>query len=51
MIAAGIQTCVGVLRDGKKDEVMKFMPQHLLIDVEIVTPENAKKYYIPDAVF
>jgi ribose transport system substrate-binding protein len=51
MIAAGIQTCVGVLRDGKRDEIMKFMPRHLLIDVEIVTPETAKKYYFPESVF
>ena len=51
MIAAGIQTAVGVLRDGKKDRVMEFMPRHVLIDIEMVTPENAKKFYFPDSVY
>jgi len=51
MIAAGIHTAYSVLRDGKKDQVMQFMPRHLMIDVELITPENAKNYYFPDAVY
>jgi ribose transport system substrate-binding protein len=51
MIAAGIHTAVSVLRDGKKEQVMEFMPRHLLIDVELITPENAKAFYFPDAVY
>lgn len=51
MIATGIHLCVSALRDGKKDEVMKFMPRHLLIDVELVTPQNAKNYYFADSVY
>lgn len=51
MIATGIHLCVTTLRDGKKDEVMKFMPRHLLIDVELVTPQNAKNYYFADSVY
>lgn len=51
MIATGIHTAVSVLRDGKKDEIMKFMPKHLLIDVELITPENAKNYYFPESVY
>ncbi len=51
MIATGIQLAVSVLRDGKKDEIMKFMPRHLLIDVELITPENAKSYYFPESVY
>ncbi len=51
MIGTGIQMAVSVLRDGKKDEVMKFMPRHLMIDVELITPENAKKYYFPESVY
>ncbi len=51
MIAAGIHTCVSALRDGKKDEVMKFMPRHLLIDVELITPQNAKNHYFADSVY
>lgn len=51
MIAAGVQLAVGVLRDGKKDEVMKFMPRHLMLDVELVTPANAKDFYFPESVY
>lgn len=51
MIATGIHMCVSALRDGNKDKVMEFMPRHLLIDVELITPENAKSYYFPDSVY
>jgi len=51
MIAAGIQTAVSVLRDGNRDQVMEFMPQHILLDVELVTPENARQFYFPDSVY
>jgi ribose transport system substrate-binding protein len=51
MIAAGIHTAVGVMRDGKKDRVMQFMPRHLLIDVELITPANAKQHYFPESVY
>jgi ribose transport system substrate-binding protein len=39
------------MRDGKQKEVMQFMPKHLLMDVELITPENAKDYYFPDSVY
>ena len=51
MIAAGIHTAVSVLRDGNRDKVMQFMPRHLMMDVELITPENAKQYYFPDSVY
>ncbi|MBX3357168.1 MAG: ABC transporter substrate-binding protein [Phycisphaeraceae bacterium] len=51
MIAAGIHTAVSVLRDGNREKVMQFMPRHLMIDVELITPENAAQYYFPDAVY
>ncbi len=51
MIATGIQMAVSVLEDGNRDEVMKFMPSHLMIDVELILPENAKRFYFPDSVF
>ncbi len=51
MIATGIHTAVSVLRDGKKDEVLQFFPKHLLLDVELITPENAKQHYFPDSVY
>lgn len=51
MIATGIHMCVSVLRDGKKDEIMQFMPRHMLLDVELITPENAKDFYFPQSVY
>jgi ribose transport system substrate-binding protein len=51
MIAAGIHMAVSVLRDGKRKEVMEFMPRHLMIDVELITPENARQYYFPESVY
>jgi len=51
MIATGIQLAVGILRDGNREKIMPFMPQHLLIDVELITPGNAKRYYFPKSVF
>jgi ribose transport system substrate-binding protein len=51
MIAVGIHQAVSMLRDGKLAEIKKFMPKHIMIDVELITPENAKDYYFPDSVF
>jgi ribose transport system substrate-binding protein len=51
MIAAGMHTAASVLVGGKKDQVMEFMPRHILIDVELITPENASQYYFADAVY
>lgn len=51
MIAAGIHTAVSVMRDGKQKDIMKFMPRHLMMDVELVTPDNAKDFYFPDSVY
>jgi ribose transport system substrate-binding protein len=51
MIAAGIHECVSALRDGNKDKVMEFMPRHLLIDVELITPDNASRFYFPESVY
>ncbi|MFG0331402.1 MAG: ABC transporter substrate-binding protein [Phycisphaerales bacterium] len=51
MIATGIHLCVSTMRDGQKDRVMQFMPRHLLLDVELITPENAEDYYFPDSVY
>lgn len=51
MIAIGIQHAVSILRDGKREEVMKFMPRHLVIDVDMVLPDNAKNYYFPDSKY
>lgn len=51
MIAAGIHLAASVLRDGKRQRVMEFMPRHLLIDVELITPENASRFYFPDSIY
>jgi ribose transport system substrate-binding protein len=51
MIAAGIHTAASALRDGNKDKIAEFMPRHLKMDVELVTPENAKAFYFPDSVY
>jgi ribose transport system substrate-binding protein len=51
MIATGVHMAVSALRDGNKDKVMEFMPRHLMIDVELITPDNAKRFYFPDSVY
>lgn len=51
MIATGIHLAHGALRDDKRREVMEFMPRHLMIDVELITAENAKSHYFPDSVY
>lgn len=50
MIAVGMQLAAGTLRAGREN-VLKFMPKHLMIDVELITPENASSYYFPDSVY
>lgn len=51
MIAAGIHLAVASLRDGHRAKVSEFMPRHVVIDCELITPENAARYYFPDAVY
>lgn len=51
MIATGIHLSVAALRDGNRKAVSEFMPRHIMIDVELITPENAKEYYFPNAVY
>lgn len=51
MIAAGIHMAASAMRDGNTEKVRQFMPRHLLIDVELITPDNAKQYYFPDSVY
>jgi ribose transport system substrate-binding protein len=51
MIAIGIHEAVSILRDGKKEEILKFMPRHLVMDVEVVTPENARQFYFPESIY
>lgn len=50
MIAVGIQLAAGILQTGR-EKALQFMPKHLMIDVELITPENAKDYYFPDSIY
>ena len=51
MIAMGMEMASTVLVGGKKDEKLKYMPRHLMIDVDLITPENAKRYYFADSIY
>ena len=51
MIATGMEIASSVLRGGRKAEKLQYMPKHLMIDVELITPENAKQYYFPKSVY
>jgi ribose transport system substrate-binding protein len=51
MIAVGIHMCVSNLRDGKMEQVSEFMPQHMKLDVQLITPENAGQFYFPESVY
>jgi ribose transport system substrate-binding protein len=50
MIGFGIQTAAGLLRAGK-DKALKYTPRHVMIDIDLITPENAKDYYFPDSIY
>jgi ribose transport system substrate-binding protein len=43
--------CVAALRDRNTDKLRPFLPKHLMLDVEMVTPENAKEFYFPQSVY
>lgn len=51
MIAVGIHMCVSNLRDGNVEAVSDFMPRHMKLDVELITPENAEEYYFPESIY
>ncbi|MBL8065670.1 MAG: substrate-binding domain-containing protein, partial [Chthonomonadaceae bacterium] len=51
MIATGMTVCVASLRDGNLEKKRPYLPKHLMLDVEIVTPDNAKSYYFPESVY
>jgi len=49
MVAMGIHMCVSNLRDGKAKEVGQFVPGRILLDCEMITPENAEEHYFPNS--
>jgi ribose transport system substrate-binding protein len=51
MIAAGIHLAASTLRDGNRKQVSEFLPKHLVLDVELITPENAPEHYFPDSAY
>lgn len=50
MIAFGMQTAAGMLRAGK-DNTKKYTPRHVMLDIDLITPDNAKDFYFPDSVY
>jgi len=51
MIAVGIHMAVSNLRDGSRQAIGAFMPRHIKLDVELITPENAERFYFPESAF
>lgn len=51
MTAVAVQKAASILQGGNRDKIMKFMPRHIVIDVDIITPENAKDFYFPDSKY
>lgn len=51
MIAAGIQMAASALRDGHLKQIKQFLPKHMMLDVRLITPKNAKEFYFPDSVY
>lgn len=51
MIATGMTLAVASLQDGNLAKKKQYLPRHLMLDVDIITPENAKDYYFPDSVY
>jgi len=51
MIAEGIHLAASTLRDGHDKQISQFVPRHMMIDVDLVTPDNAQQYYFPDSAY
>jgi len=51
MIAQGMHWAVSNLRDGMTARLDTFMPKHIKIVVELVTQDNAEKFYFPDSPY
>jgi len=50
MIGFGMQTAAGILHAGKENAT-KYIPRHVMIDIELITPDNAKNFYFPDSIY
>ncbi|MCH8979883.1 MAG: ABC transporter substrate-binding protein [Armatimonadetes bacterium] len=50
MIAVGVAIAASILQGGREN-VLRYMPKHLVLDVDLITPDNAKDYYFPDSIY
>jgi ribose transport system substrate-binding protein len=50
MIAVGIHEAASILRAGRAN-ALKYIPKHIVLDVDLVTPDNAADYYFPESVY
>lgn len=50
MIGFGMNTAASILRAGKEN-ALKYTPKHVKLDIDLITPDNAKDYYFPDSTF
>lgn len=51
MIATGIHLAVASLQNANREKIREFLPKHLVIDCEVVTPKNARDYHFPDCPY
>ena len=51
MIAQGIQEAVNALKETKKEDLKNFKHKDVDVPIEMITPENAQKFYFKDSAF
>lgn len=51
MIAQGIQEAVNALKTTKKEDLKSFKHKDVDVPIDLVTPENAEKFYFKDSVY
>jgi ribose transport system substrate-binding protein len=51
IMGTGVHLAASSVRDGKLKDVEPFLPSHLTLDVDVITRQNAKQFYFPDAAY
>ncbi|MBT7162090.1 MAG: hypothetical protein HN904_04880 [Victivallales bacterium] len=51
MVATGMHLAVASLQNANRGKIKPFIPKHMVIDCEVVVPENARDYYFPDSPY
>jgi ribose transport system substrate-binding protein len=51
MIGTGIHLAASAVRNGKLEQLKPMLPAHLTLDADLVTKENAKRFYFPDSAY